>query len=64
MAGFVKYLSIFVFTILFSIGLITFTYNIEMANHSRENILGQDGLTGLNSSLSGLSNSLLIIFTE
>jgi len=57
MSGWFKYLSIFVITALFSISLMAFIFNIEVANNAPTNLMNDPSLSNLNKSMQGfLSN--------
>lgn len=53
MVAWIKFLSIFAFTAIFSLGLIAFIYNIQQANNAQTNILNSPSLSSLNHSMSG-----------
>ena len=50
--GWIKYLSIFLITALFSFSLMAFIYNVEVNNNAQTNLLNHPSLSGLNSSMS------------
>jgi hypothetical protein len=52
MVKWVSFLSIFIFTTVFSLGLILFIYQIQSNNHSQQTIVSEGGLSSLNSSFS------------
>ena len=60
----VKYLGIFVFSIIFAFSLINFVYNIELANNAPTNLLNDPSMSSFNSSMQGYMNSFSTSTTD
>jgi hypothetical protein len=52
--GWIKYISVFLISAIFGFSLISFIYQIEVANHAPITILDHPDLAGLNSSMSSM----------
>ena len=55
MVAWIKFLTIFAFTSIFSLGLIAFIYNIQTANNAPDNLLNSPSMSALNNSMTSFS---------
>jgi hypothetical protein len=53
MAAFPKYIAIFVISMIFAISLLTFIYQIEVANNAPQTIFSSPSMSGLNNVVAG-----------